>query len=473
MNEVKRNQMIIIGVVVLLIVCVIASAIVYNVVNNKDNGYKVEFHQLYNSEYDLHLLDNGVFFGTYDGKLNVFVDKDGKEIFKTDNLIDYDSYYKTKEGNYLFYSNKDNKLNVYIFDGEVFKLQHSFENANYVKPIISNDVIVALTSFVDGKLYFYSLENDGINVLYDETLIADRFVDNVYYNNSSKYFVITNKDGKYGAVNVSGEYIIKCEYDDLITLKNDQFIVKNENGKYGIIDNASNVVVKYLYDGIIPYDDYYIFIKGNKMALFDKEYNNLTKFKMNYNDLLGFNYRSDLSVKLYTVGDRIIVLNNYLDDYYDRDYKNHNMYVILDGKIVDNINQVGFYNDKIIYSYNSKYEYKIYNNDMKVIKEFRLDNYEDIKKINSVQYYNDETLLIRYSDSKKDYKKLFNYDGKEVKNEKEVILSNSMYYLVKGDKKVIVYDYEDNVLAESIGEVKYVDSNFIILDKILYKIVIE
>ena len=68
--------MIIIGVVVLLIVCVVASAIVYNVVNRKDNGYKVEFHQLYNSEYDLHPLDNGVFFGTYDGKLNVFVDKD-------------------------------------------------------------------------------------------------------------------------------------------------------------------------------------------------------------------------------------------------------------------------------------------------------------------------------------------------------------------------------------------------------------
>ena len=243
MNEVKRNQMIIIGVVVLLIAFVIPAAIIYNVVENKDNGFEVSFDQLYNSEYDLHPLENGIFFGTYDNKLNVFIDKDGKEIFKTDTLVDYDNYYKTKEGNYLFYSNINNKLVVYIFDGKEFKMQHTFENASYVKPIISNGVIVALTSFVDDKLYFYSLENDGINVLYEETLVADKFVDNVYYNNSSKYFVVSNKDGKYGAVNISGEYIIKCEYDDLISLKNDLFVVKNDKGKYGIIDNAGNQIV--------------------------------------------------------------------------------------------------------------------------------------------------------------------------------------------------------------------------------------
>lgn len=473
MNEVKRNQMIIIGVVVLLIAFVITTAIIYNVVENKDNGFEVSFDQLYNSEYDLHPLENGIFFGTYDNKLNVFIDKDGKEIFKTDTLVDYDSYYKTKEGNYLFYSNINNKLVIYIFDGKEFKMQHTFENASYVKPIISNGVIVALTSFVDDKLYFYSLENDGINVLYEETLVADKFVDNVYYNNSSKYFVVSNKEGKYGAVNISGEYIIKCEYDDLISLKNDHFVVKNDKGKYGIIDNAGNQIVKYSYDGILPYEDYYIFIKGNKMALFDKEYNNLTRFKMNYNDLLEFNYRSDLSVKLYTIGEKIIVLNNYLDDYYGRDYKDHNMYVIEDGKIVDNIKQVGFYSDKVIYSYNSKYEFSIYNNEMNVIKEFKLDNFDEIEKINSVQYYNDDTLLIGYTTSEKDYKKLFDYDGNIVKNGKEVILSNSMYYVVKGNKKVIVYDYEDRKLAESVGTVKYVDSNFIILDKVLYKIVVE
>ena len=474
MNEVKRNQVIIIGVVILLIVCVIVSAIIYNVVNNdKDNGFKVKFDQVYNSEYDLHPLDNNIFFGTYDNKLNVFIDKDGKEIYKTDTLIDYDNYFKTIEGNYLFYSNKDNKLVVYVFDGKEFKLQHNFENVKYVKPIISGDAVVALTSFVDDKLYLYSLKNEGINVLYEENLVADKFVDNIYYSNSSEYFVVSNKNGKYGAVNISGEYIIKCEYDDLISLRNGQFIVKNSNGKYGIIDNAGNQLVKSLYDGIIPYNDYYIFIKGNKMALFDKEYNNITKFKMNYNDLLEFNYRKDLSIKLEVIGDKIVILNNYLDDYYDRDYKNHNMYIIEDGKIVDDIKQVGFYNDKVIYSYNSKYEFSIYNEDMKEINKFKLENYEDIEKINSVEYYNDDTLLIGYTTTKKDYKKLYNYDGKIVDSSKEVILSNSMYYVVKGKNKVVVYNYDNEKLAESIGNVNYIDSNFIILDKVLYKIVVE
>ena len=48
-----------------------------------------------------------------------------------------------------------------------------------------------------------------------------------------------------------------------------------------------------------------------------------------------------------------------------------------------------------------------------------------------------------------------------------------MYYVVKGKNKVVVYNYDNEKLAESIGNVNYIDSNFIILDKVLYKIVVE
>lgn len=474
MNEVKRNQLIIVTVVVFLIICVLIAAIAFNVTKEKNGGsFEVMFDQLYNSEYDLHPLGTDMFFGTYDNKLNVFIDKDGKEILKTDSLIDYDAYYKTVEGNYMFYSNKDGKLIIYVFDGKSFNMYHTFENVSYAKPIISNDIIVGFTSFVDDKLYLYGLENDGINVLYEDTLVADNFKDNVYYNNSNKYFVVSNKDGKHGAVNIKGEYIIKCEYDDLISLSNDNFIAKNNKNKYGIIDNVGNVKVKYLYDGIIPYGDYYVFIKGTKMALFDKEFNNLTKFKMNYNDLLEFNYRKDLSVKLYNVGEKIVIINNYLEDYYKSDYINHNMYVIEEGKIVETIKQVGFYSDKVIYSFDSKYNFKIYNKDLNVIKEFKLEDSEKIDKINSVEYYNDDTLLIRYSSLEKDYKKLFNYEGRKVKSSDKVLLSNSMYYVVHEDNKVIVYGLDDKKLTETVGKVNYIDNNFIILDKVLYRIVVE
>ena len=149
------------------------------------------------------------------------------------------------------------------------------------------------------------------------------------------------------------------------------------------------------------------------------------------------------------------------------------MYVIEEGKIVETIKQVGFYSDKVIYSFDSKYNFKIYNKDLDVIKEFKLEDSEKIDKINSVEYYNDDTLLIRYSSLEKDYKKLFNYEGRKVKSSDKVLLSNSMYYVVHEDNKVIVYGLDDKKLTETVGKVNYIDNNFIILDKVLYRIVVE
>lgn len=475
MKDVKKNKIITIAMVVLLIVFVVFSAILFNFIGNDDDNssFKVTFDQLYNSEYDLHFLDKGIFFGTYENKLNVFIDKDGNEILKTDSLIEFDDYYKTSEGNYLFYSNIDKKLNIYIFDGKSFNQYHIFEKVSYVKPIVSNGVIIGFTSFSDDKLYLYSLEDDSVTVLYEETFISDNFINNVYYNNSNKYFVISNKEGKYGAISINGEYVIKPEYDDMISLNNDNFIVKNKKNKYGIVDNANNQIVECIYDGIVPYDNYYVFIKDGFMALYDEEYNNLTGFKMIYNDLLEFNYRKDLSIKLYVIGDKIIILNNNFDDFYKREYKNHDMYVIENGNIVADIKQVGFYSDKVICSYNDKYEFNIYNNDMKVIKSFKLENAESIDKINSVEYYNDDTLLINYSSIKDDHKKLYNYKGKNVVDEKRIVVSNSMYYVIEEKNKVSIYDYDKKKLSEIIGKINYVDNDFIIIDKVLYRIIVE
>ena len=103
----------------------------------------------------------------------------GKEIFKTDEEIVYDGYYKTLEGNYLFYNNVNNMLNVYVFDGKSLSLYYNFEDVKYVKPIVSNDVIMGFTSFVDDKTYLYSLDNEGFTTLGDVTLLADKFRNNI------------------------------------------------------------------------------------------------------------------------------------------------------------------------------------------------------------------------------------------------------------------------------------------------------
>lgn len=472
MNNEKKNQIILISVIVSLMIVVIVGAI-FLFLNGKDEKLlNVKINQIYNSDYDLHILDNNNYFGTYDNKINVFIDDHGKEIIKTDDLIAYDGFYKMQDGKYLFYNNVDNKLNTYVFDGLTFKLYFSIEDVSYVKPIINNGYIIGFTSFVDEKLYLYNLENDGINVLNDTTLLADKFSENVFYTNSKINLVIKNKDGKYCAVNIKGEYVIECIYNDLISLDNDTFIVKDDKDKYGIINKDGEELVEFKYDGIIPYSDYYVMIKGNKMALFDYEYNNLTGFVMNYNSLLGFNYRGDLSIKIYNSLDDIIIVNNSDEDRFKREYQYHNAYVVKNNKVVKTIDQIGFdFSEKLIYSFDEKYNIKIYDKSFEVVNEFELD---DVYKIEDLKYYNFETIKIEYvNDKDKKFSEIYSLDGKRVKKTNEEIFSNNLYYGIYKDGKLEVLDYKNNVLAAVDGNLIDVNLDCIIMDKILYKIVIE
>lgn len=472
MNSEKRNQFILISVVVLLLITVVVASIFLCVEDKNDEvSYNVIFDQLYNSDYDLHTLSDSYLFGTYEGKLNVFISEDGKEIYKTDESVAYDGYYKTIEGNYLFYNNVNDALNVYVFDGETFSLYYSFEDVKYVKPIVNEDVIMGFTSFVDNKTYLYSLDNEGFITLGDVTVMGDKFRNNTYYSNHNEYFVVNNKDNLYGVINIKGEYVIEHKYKDIITLSNGNFIVKNDKDKYGIVDKDGNNLIKNGYDGIIPYDNYYLLIKGEQMALYDNEYKAITKFsRMAYNKLVDFNYRDISSVKFYTIGDNLVIINNYGDGKYE--YKNHNMYIFKDNKYVDHEYQVGFsYSDKLIYSYDSQYNIKFYNTDMKVINEFML---EDVKELISIEYYNDDTLNIKFiNDNDEEVVDLYNYEGEVVKDEEKVLISNSMYYVISKENKLIIKDYEGNELSNIVGNVVEVNKDYIIVDHILYRIVVE
>lgn len=472
MNKDKKNQIILVGSVIFLIIAVIVAAIVFKVSeSNKDVNFKVTFDQLYNSDYDLHYLDKGYFFGTYDNKINVFIDGEGREILKTDNLISYDNFYKMNDGRYLFYSNIDNVFNVYVFDGKTFKLYYSIDKVSYVKPIVNNEYIMGFTSFENNKLYLYNLENDNINTLDNATLMGDKFINNIYYSNSNKYIVVENNEKLYGVINIKGEVIVDYKYKDIISLSDENFIVKTKKDKYGIIDKTGKSVVGDKYDAIIPFEDNYVFVKGKKMALFDKDYKNVTGFKMDYNDLLEFNYRSNMSVNLYTIGDKIVVINNYEEDLYKRDYQYHNMYLIDEDKITDTLYQVGFNNGDIIYSYDDKYNVVLYNENLEETEKFKIKN---VNKIVSIESYSLDTLLIKYLDKNdKEVTKIFNYNGRVIEDVEEVLLSNSVYYVVKNKDKIIIRDYDGNELSNVIGSVVYADDDYIIVDHVLYRLVIE
>lgn len=472
MNSENRSQIILVSIIILLLGFIVLYSFLGGFKKEEtDNKMKLVVKQIYSSDYELHLLDNEYYFGTYDNKLNVFIDLEGNEVYKTNELISYDNYYKMSDGNYLFYNNEDNKLNIYVFDGKTLSLYHSFPDATYVKPIVCNDIIVGFSSFVDEKLYLYNTNGEGISVLGDQTLVADKFVDNVFYVNNMESLVVKNKEELYGVININGEIILEVKYKDVISLsEDDKYIVKDINDKYGIIDEYGNTLLNNKYDGILEYYDYYIVIKDKKMALFDKEFNNIIDFKMNYNTLMGFNYRSDLSVKLYTKEDYIIVVNNVDEDKYKREYEYHNMYVIKDNKIINNIEQIS-YNDELMYSYDKNYKISFYDEFYNVINEFKVDN---ISKINNIEYLNKNVLNIKYLDNdNKEVDECYDMSGNIVDKCDKVIISNSLYYGIVKDSELILYDYDNNELYRMNGNVFNVNKDYIVIDKALYIIIVE
>ena len=127
--------------------------------------------------------------------------------------------------------------------------------------------------------------------------------------------------------------------------------------------------------------------------------------------------------------------------------------------------------DKLIYSYDSEYKIKFYNEEMNIIHEFMLEN---VKELINIEYYNDDTVNITYiDDNDEEISNLYNYEGNVVKDEEKVLLSNSVYYVIVKDNKIIIKDYDGNELTNVVGNVVEVNKDYIIVDHILYRIVVE
>ena len=95
MDDTKRNQLVLITIIVLLLSFVIGFTI-YSVLKGKkdNNEFTVKFKQIYSSDYDLRILNDNYYIGLYDGKINVFIDNDGKEVYRTNVEIPFTDYFK-------------------------------------------------------------------------------------------------------------------------------------------------------------------------------------------------------------------------------------------------------------------------------------------------------------------------------------------------------------------------------------------
>lgn len=483
MEKEKINQMFVIIVIMVLLIFVVVFIVSTLLSSKEDNVDKlqVKFNQIYSSDYELRAIDDKYFIGSYEKNIiNVIIDNNGQEIYKGNENIYYENIYKTKNDEYIIYNNIDNKLNVYLFDGEKMETLYNLDNVSYIKPVIykgiDQEYIVCFVSVVNDDLYIYSLDNIGMKIIDDVSLMGDQINDNFYYIYNDEYLVVKNKEEKMGVIDLFGEVVIDYKYDNILNTYNNSFIVLDDS-KYGIIDEHGEKLLKSSYKAIYDFGNYYIVVNTkNKMALYNEEYDNLTGFKMDYDSLIPFDLRGSVrSVMLYKVNGKIVVVNNYLEDVNKTEYDKHDFYIINGGDIQKEIEQIGFGCGNVVYTYDDDYKIKIYDNYFETILEYKLNN---VSKVEDILLVGNNLYQVIYYDNENKLTKVYiDNDGQERDYDLGTILFDKTLYtgfIKEEDNLLSLTMYDKNLEILDTLEGKYIDNvgDYVVVDNSIYKIVV-
>lgn len=483
MEKEKINQMFVIIVIMVLLIFVVVF-IVSTLLSSKEGNVdklQVKFNQIYSSDYELRAIDDKYFIGSYEKNIiNVIIDNNGQEIYKGNENIYYENIYKTKNDEYIIYNNIDNKLNVYLFDGEKMETLYNLDNVSYIKPVIykgiDQEYIVCFVSVVNDDLYIYSLDNIGMKIIDDVSLMGDQINDNFYYIYNDEYLVVKNKEEKMGVIDLFGEVVIDYKYDNILNTYNNSFIVLDDS-KYGIIDEHGEKLLKSSYKAIYDFGNYCIVVNTkNKMALYNEEYDNLTGFKMDYDSLIPFDLRGSVrSVMLYKVNGKIVVVNNYLEDVNKTEYDKHDFYIINGEDIQKEIEQIGFGCGNVVYTYDDDYKIKIYDNYFETILEYKLNN---VSKVEDVLLVGNNLYQVIYYDNENKLTKVYiDNDGQERDYDLGTILFDKTLYtgfIKEEDIFLSLTMYDKNLEILDTLEGKYIDNvgDYVVVDNSIYKIVV-
>ena len=177
----------------------------------------------------------GYYAAYEDGKWGV-IDGSGKEIlpFTYDEIIVV----------------PDNTKDVFIVT-----TQTDFSNETYITKLINSKKEELFTNYETVE----AIDN------YDQN-------ENIWYE---KNVLKVKKDGKYGLINFTGSEILKCEYDEIYSLKGTtNSLILEKDGKIGLSSNVGDVIVKPEYEDVralgIDYSYGYIVTESDgKVGLID------------------------------------------------------------------------------------------------------------------------------------------------------------------------------------------------------------
>ena len=329
------------------------------------------------------------------------MDFDGKVIFE--GREKFSEFFYGVDGNFYFIkeeiADSENVLSLYrVENNSVISIKKITEQGVFFAPVIyiddDNEELVGFAgsknNYNDGdyeleKTYFYNLKGEEKTA--DDFIFSSENVLNAveipFTSNNSKYFVISDDDGKkFGLLNINNfEVVIEPSYDGLYTNFDNKTFVAVRDGKAGIIDENQKKLVEFDYDFIARYDDFYVVSKDSKMAIMDSEYKLVTDFEFDYQNggLVDMDYNYKLcctnfnTFKAAKVGEKYILTINAEEVNRRINYNKSMTYIIKNDGTYDSINANMFVVlDDLIYSYSkSKNEYVVY--DKSLTPKFSID----------------------------------------------------------------------------------------------------
>ena len=189
--------------------------------------------------------------------------------------------YKTPRISWVVSAAENDSLGVYaigdrrgyinVKNGEIII---NAKTNDYEKAWVFSDGLAAVMK--DGKVGFINVDNELV-IPFQFDYSSNRWGDTGYLFHDG-YCVMTNKDGKFGLIDISGNWVVEPEYDELWNAhKTGNRIVVND-GKHGVLDSCGNVVYPTEYFYIDVLSDGFVLTKDGKKWQVDLEGNVVNPF---------------------------------------------------------------------------------------------------------------------------------------------------------------------------------------------------
>ena len=203
-------------------------------------------------------------FGVIDSNGEIVIDPSYEEIIIIPNqkndvfLCTYDVNYDTGEYKTKALNNKNQEIFTQYEQIEAISNKDENQNLWYEQNVLKVKK--------DGKYGLINMQGQEVlSCSYDEINVIENVED----------VLLVKQNELYGVVNTSGKEIVKAEYTNIENLGKDYtqgFIVQKDQ-KYGVVDSQGNVVLQPIYEGIekIYGNDMYVVIQQGKQQIVNKE----------------------------------------------------------------------------------------------------------------------------------------------------------------------------------------------------------